>query len=71
MEGKNIIECYFDPEGTVAGSKGCYRARLERDHRLHAASQSDDGAVKNLLTTLGTFGIKYTKDEYEVKYMLL
>ncbi len=61
---KPTIEAFYDPSGN--GGRGCWRTRLQQDHRLHDAGASEDGAVRALLMTLATFDLSGDRSDYDV-----
>lgn len=63
---KEAIETYWDPNGISGGKPGCWRARLQKDTRLHAADRTKDGAVNDLLRTAKSFGLSGERNDYEV-----
>jgi len=50
------IEVYFDPDGICGGKRGCYRARLEKDHRVHDAGSTALDACNACVITAQSLG---------------
>ena len=61
------IEVYWDPNGIVEASSGCYRARLKEDHGYHDAGKTQENAIKNLLITLKSLGKSGNREDYKIE----
>ncbi len=61
-----VIETYFDTEGRTGGMDGAWRARLADNHAYHAAGTTATNAVRDLLVTLGSFGLSANRSDYAV-----
>jgi hypothetical protein len=66
---KPWIEVYWDDAGIRGGKRGCWRARVRKDHRYHAAGQTWREAISDLLLTLKSLDKKYHKSDY--RYVML
>lgn len=66
---KQVIEVYYDPNGTRSGgiSGGCYRSRLKNNHKIHDAGWSKDDALHGLLLLLPTFQLSGKLEDYIVE----
>jgi hypothetical protein len=63
---KEIIETYFDPKGFRDGKRGCYRARLQNRHGIHAAGSTKEYTIKDLLLTAKSFDLSGEREDYSI-----
>jgi hypothetical protein len=66
---KPWIEVYWDDAGVRGGVRGCWRARVRKDHRLHSAGKSWRAAITDLMLTLKSLDKKHHKGDY--RYVML
>jgi hypothetical protein len=64
---KQVVLVYFDPDGWAGGSAGCYRACLRDDRTAHAAGKTPDIAIEDLMRTLKSFNLPYSRDQYAIE----
>ena len=57
MSSEQQVETYFDPSGTIGERRGCFKARLARNHGIWDAGRTLKQAKQEFVTTAASFGM--------------